>query len=373
MINAADKKPVPYASVFLSNSVVGARTNDDGTFSLTNVRPGQYDLVISFIGFETHHQTIIAENGTLALTDIAIIPKTTQLKEVTIGPPDPHRNENLDIFIKAFLGRSANAAQCKIVNPDAINISFDAGTRILSASSDEFLIIENKALGYKVHYQLNKFSKDYLNNFTYYEGSVLFEDIAGKPSQHKKWLKNRLEDYKGSDMHFLRSIFADRLTEEGFRTLKLIRKPNPARPPDSQIRAKLRYFALRSHSDSLSVWQAKLRLPKMAEYLVKTPMPINNFVKRTDHPNMLALQYADYLYIIYTKKPDQGNNGQVYQPIDMPTYPTSIIGLNTTYAAFDSNGVFIDPTATTYEGEWTNHGVADLLPVDYDPAVKKPD
>src|ERR1700748_1004378 len=91
VINTADNKAVGYASVFLSNTVVGTRSNDDGSFTLQNVKPGQYDLVVSLIGFETHHQTVTISNASIAVGDITITPKVNELKEVHIGAPDPNR------------------------------------------------------------------------------------------------------------------------------------------------------------------------------------------------------------------------------------------------------------------------------------------
>jgi hypothetical protein len=44
------KSSVAGANVFLSNSSYGTATNTDGTFTLNNVRPGQYTLVISHLG-----------------------------------------------------------------------------------------------------------------------------------------------------------------------------------------------------------------------------------------------------------------------------------------------------------------------------------
>ncbi|MEO6520175.1 MAG: carboxypeptidase-like regulatory domain-containing protein [Mucilaginibacter sp.] len=377
VLNASDKTPVPFASVFLSNSLVGAKTNDDGSFTLNNVKAGQYDLVISFIGFETHHQTVTVSNNVLALPDILITPKNTTLKEVTIGPPDPKRDQNLQVFINEFLGHSVNAQNCTIKNTDDINLSYNAHARILSASSDDFLIIENKALGYIVKYQLGKFIKNYAQGFLYYEGSVLFEEMKGKPAQQKRWLKARQQVYKGSDMHFFRSIYGNNLQEQGFKVLRLIRKTNPARPPDSLIRAKLRLYgpfskAQPGWADSAKVWSAKYKLPKALEYLVSKPMPIADYVIQTDNKAILALKYTDYLYVIYTKRSNADNNGSIYHPLDMPTYPSTIIGLNLPYAVFDSNGILGNPTSTTVEGDWAGHGVADLLPVDYEPLISKP-
>ena len=51
ILNQADTKPVANASVFLSNSTIGAKTSVDGSFILHNVKPGK-STVISIIGFK---------------------------------------------------------------------------------------------------------------------------------------------------------------------------------------------------------------------------------------------------------------------------------------------------------------------------------
>ena len=370
VINAADKKPVGFATVFLSNTTVATRTADDGSFTLNNAKAGQYDLVVSFVGFEPHHQNITVSGIVISLPDVVLSPKINQLKEVKVGI-DAKREEYLAMFKRDFLGSSQNAQQCRIVNPDVLNFDYDALGRILNANTDDFLTIENKALGYRVRYQVNKFVKDIGHNFLYYEGPVLFEEMAGNPSQLRQWAKKRLEVYNGSDMHFLRSAFVGRVEQEGFKVMHLIRKPNPARPPDSLMKAKMRYFvSIRftdAHAkDSIEYWSTKIRLPKTVEYLVTKPMQPTDYVHPTDNKDLTALQYPDYLYVIYTKKHAEPVNG-VYHPLDMPDYPTTVVSLNAKYAAFDSNGIMLDPSATTYDGAWGKNAVAEMLPVDYTP------
>lgn len=374
VVNAADKKPVPNASVFLSNTVVGARTTDDGSFTLNNVKNGQYDLVVSFVGYETHYQTITVNNAAISLPPIELHTKTTELKEVRIGPPDPNRNTYYEIFKEDFLGRSENAKQCIILNPEVIDINFNAQKRILNASSDEFIIVENKALGYKIRYQLNKFIKDLSAQMVYYEGPVLFENLKGRPSQMRKWMKNRLEAYNGSSMHFLRSVIANQVNEEGFKVLRLIKKANTERPPDSLIRVKFRMYTKvpspAGYKDSAAYWRKKMELPKILQYLVTKPLALQDYIKLTDNKDLFAMAFDYYPYIMYTKKRDENPNSGVYRPLDVPNYLTTIVTLKNKQAIFDRNGIFIDPASTLFEGAWAISAVADLLPVDYDPAVK---
>ncbi len=45
------KSPLGKASVFLSNATFGTVTAEGGTFILNGVKPGQYNLVISILGY----------------------------------------------------------------------------------------------------------------------------------------------------------------------------------------------------------------------------------------------------------------------------------------------------------------------------------
>lgn len=98
VLNSADKKPVANVNVFLSNSVVGDKTSQDGTFSLQNVKPGKYELVVSMVGFQTLRKSIHV-NEKLILPDIEISPRVKGLKEVVIkSKEDPYWDSNLERF-----------------------------------------------------------------------------------------------------------------------------------------------------------------------------------------------------------------------------------------------------------------------------------
>lgn len=112
IINHPDKKPVANASVFLNNAIVGDKTTDDGTFTLSNVKPGQYDLVVSIVGYETHSLTIMAGTKDIALSEISLTPKTIMLQEVNIKP-DPNRQRNYNDFKRLFLGTSETLRAAK--------------------------------------------------------------------------------------------------------------------------------------------------------------------------------------------------------------------------------------------------------------------
>jgi hypothetical protein len=376
VINLYDKKPVVKASVFLSSTTVGGTTAEDGSYLLTNVRPGQYDIVVSAIGYETSYATIkVDKNTTIPYTELT--PRTIDLKAVVVKP-DPDWQQNYTIFKQEFLGESEYAQKCKILNPEVLNLTFDKKTRTLIASSNDYLEIENHALGYKLRYLLTEFRKDFQENTLFYLGNILFSPMQGKPSQVRRWYKNRLNAFLGSSEHYLRSVISKNLAEQGFKTFQLVRLPNPSRPSDSLIQAKLKTFQPKATfdgnrvvyhgNDSLTYWSEKNRLPKMAEYLITKPLRVDSIVKLTDQKGIYALGYKDVLYIVYTK--GKGETGYNNRPMNAPNYPTSLMTIREPYAFFDNNGVIINPTSVMNEGKWASNRAANLLPVDYDPNQK---
>jgi len=370
VIDLYSKKPIVKASVFLSNTTVGNSTTEDGSYNLANVKPGQYDMVISAVGYETFYRTVMV-NANLNIPYCELTPRTIALNAVVVKP-NAEWQQNYTIFKQEFFGPSEFAKQCKILNPEILDLDYSKSARTLTATSSDYLIIENMALGYKLRYLLTNFTKDYNIGQLFYQGNVLFEPMQGKPSQMRKWHKNRLSAFQGSCEHYLRSILTFKATDEGFKTLRLIRKLNPERPPDSLIQSKLKTFrsvALSGNriviSDSLSYWNAKNRLPKTMEYLVTKPLTTDSLIKRTDMKGIFALSFNDILYVLYTKK--KSDESYANRPLNAPDNLTSLMNIKAPYAFFDNNGVIINPASVIFEGNWGTNRIAKLLPVDYDP------
>ena len=373
ILNQANTKPVANASVFLNNATIGDKTAGDGTFVLHNVKPGKFDLVVSIVGFETYNQTIIANADNITLPDILIFPKTIVLKEVSIKP-DVNRDRNYEWFKNEFLGTDL-AKECKILNPNVLNLDYDEANGKLTAASYDFLEIENAALGYKIKYLLSDFvmdNKDTASKKVFYKGSVLFENLKGAPSQEKRWQKNRQEIYENSEMHFLRSAISNRLDEEGFEVQQLSIYANPLRPSDSLIEAKIKkYKELKpggiNFLDSLSYWVKKSRLSKTFQKLLPFPLKDEEIVQQTDQKGVFALGCNnDELYITYNKNRHFHLNDQPGHLNDRNNTEHTLISFNSPIAFFYNNGVLSNPYSVIFYGVWGKDRVAELLPVDYD-------
>ena len=62
-----DEKKVPVfgATVFLEGSEKGTQTNEDGNYLITNIKPGSYNLIVSYIGYKTQtlYNVIVKSKG----------------------------------------------------------------------------------------------------------------------------------------------------------------------------------------------------------------------------------------------------------------------------------------------------------------------
>jgi hypothetical protein len=359
------------ASVFLSNSSYGTISNDDGTFSLSGLKPGQYELVITMIGFEDFNQTIMVPKDPKEPIRInaELMPKVTELHEVVITDP-ANWKKNYELFVKEFLGESANAKKCKILNPHAVTLIYRKAKQRLEGWSDEFIEIENRALGYKVKFMLKSFSYDEINGIISWEGKVLYTELPANAAQKKLWEAKRNDIYYGSNMHFFRSVQNARLSDEGFVAMILMRKPNPARPPQEIIVKKINKWNP-LNIDSANYWKRLYNLPKYEDNLLRQPLKETDFARATDQPGVFGITFPGCLYVIYTKKHEDMDFKDIYRPLDMPNYPVSVITLYKPYAMFDMNGSIISSQSTLFEGSWTKNKVAELLPIDYMPGDMK--
>jgi hypothetical protein len=329
VINQTNGKPIPDASVFINNTTNGAKAAADGSFTLTNLNPGQYDLIVSVIGYETYSKTIMVDEN-IAAGDIKMLPKIMMMKEVMIAGKDPTRARKLRLFKEHFLGRAIFWRECKIVNPDILKLTFTDHQQVLTASTDDFLEVENNALGYKLKYLLNAFRLDRNALNMAYEGLVLFEEQQGSAAEKEKWEKNRRKAYFGSPTHFLRQVLADRV--------------------DSNY--MVRSFCIKK------VDKEKITYDTLA--------PVK-YVSKTDQKGIFALNYPtgiDIFYyapgekhiIHYYNMVEAGNRGQVAN-----------IQFVDPYLYFDSRGVILNQKGAVFNYEWSQRRVAELLPTDYWP------
>lgn len=101
--NKVDRSAISYVNVVVKNEkdtafVAGTVTNDEGRYSIPGIKPGNYFLEISFMGYESWQQTLFVGNLSEFL-DIPVIEleeKTTVLEDITITSKASDIDNKLD-------------------------------------------------------------------------------------------------------------------------------------------------------------------------------------------------------------------------------------------------------------------------------------
>ena len=365
------KTPVSGASIFLSNSSFGTTSASDGSFNMNRVRPGQYTLVVTAIGFAQFTKVVMMNSDAVTL-QIELEPKAIELRQVNIsGSSRADWVRNYDIFKKDFIGNDANAKECVVINPKILNFTWHRKTQVLDADAAEFLVVENRALGYRVKFLLNAFKTDKLEQIVAYEGQRLFEELPGSEAQKKKWQIKRDQAYYGSAMHFYRSLYTNKLDGEGFEMRRLSRMHDPERPPEAVLQKKIAAAVEHGRRDSAQYWYDIANRPKYVNQKLSTvPWYTLEVLRDGPQPGTYAITFPEYLYVIYKKREETESFKDVYRPLDMPNYEVSVVTLfsRPPFAIFDKNGIVIGESPL-YEGTWSKARLSRLLPVDYLPSA----
>ena len=77
-------EPISYANVFLSNSTLGAATNQDGYFVISNIPVGKYEVNATMIGYGIFKQNIALSEGQPIRLDIRLNEEIIQTTEVLV-------------------------------------------------------------------------------------------------------------------------------------------------------------------------------------------------------------------------------------------------------------------------------------------------
>jgi len=385
VLSADNKVPVASANVYISNSSIGTVTDEKGQFVIKNFPTGRYDLVISCIGYETQVVTLSSAQLPPVLT-ILLKPKVNELQEVIVEPYEKNGWERWgSFFMENFIGTSAFSRDCKLLNKEVIKFRFSKKNNTLKAIANDRLVIENRALGYVLKYDMTRFEYDFGTRIFLYQGYPLFEEMETKrKGLQKRWAENREDAYYGSVMHFMRSLFRNKLIEQDFEVRKLIKLPDAEK---KRVRALYRAQAVNAaingtlmvdgqlpglRRDSAAYYRKVMNEPESMNVLINTVLTGDSIAYALDSATV-GLEFNDYLQVVYTKK----KTPPEYQKM-LPRGVTSIL-LTSELFRTSANPIMVLASGNYFEGTdlitsgyWAwSEKIANLLPNEYWPSSKK--
>lgn len=222
VMDAETEAPLEGAHVFISHSMTGTTTNEDGSFRLTDVPPGTKRLYVSMLGYENQALDLPPQQESPLTFTFRLESEVIEVDPISVtAERDEEWYERLRRFERLFIGESKRAEQCTLLNPEALRFETKWWGKF-EASAQEPLVIENRALGYRLTYFLEEF--EVRGDIVRWDGEPLFHPLSPEDSaEARRWRKHRRDAYRGSIRHFLRALLEDRVEEEQFDMYRLPR------------------------------------------------------------------------------------------------------------------------------------------------------
>jgi hypothetical protein len=210
------KSAIYYASVYINGTFIGTYTDENGNFELDISKSPSMPISISAIGY---YSVTLDEYSVSKLLIILLEPKVFELQEVVIKAKaiNRQRRANMVIFRNEFLGTTDNGRMCDILNEEDITFNYGSDKDTLKAYASKPIILENRALGYKITYYLDAFEFYRKEQSFFFKGNMVFtEDLTSDESKKQYYTKQRQYAYIGSRMHFFRMLYTNSLSATGF-------------------------------------------------------------------------------------------------------------------------------------------------------------
>lgn len=327
---------LPYAVVYINNTSNATETDSMGKYQLRNAfyqqRGGSVELVVSSLGYTTFRQKITYGLQDTLILNIGLMPSPQTITEVAVkGKRDQKWLKQYKKFESTFIGTNQNAGTTKILNPWVID--FTGEVSAFSATAQNILEVENKALGYKVFFELQTFTVSYIRSSFF--GLARFEKLKTTDEQQKeKWNENRQKAYEGSERHFFKALAQKRLKQEGFVVYEVNPKYNE-KTSFSHLNPQLgkRLFPF---NDTSAIKMG--RFPSSKEVIV---------------PNELEILNTNII-----------NRIGSYQ--DAP-FPVSWLRVKGGKTEVTTTGLLFDTNSCEWAGDIAERRIADMLPLDYEP------
>jgi CarboxypepD_reg-like domain len=332
VISQATGLPLAAASIFAQNTTIGTVTDTEGNFTIY-LPAGGHDLIISFTGYKTEQHRVSSSDNNSEKLIIKLADKEKELEAVSIVSTNEVKDglEKYGSFFKAeFIGKSQAGKNCSIENPEVLHFFFSKKKNRLKIIATDNLIIKNMELGYNIKYALDSFTHEYNTEVSTFTGYPLYENIEADSLQLQQWKAARALAYKGSTLHFMRSLHNKTLKQEKFDVQFIVN----AYGKSEAIKLKDIYSALEYEKDDSTQTVEILPNNPSIGILYLAAKPTAQYV--LENPN----EPTGFKFSIFNCKPKE--------PI-----------------VIEQNGYYYDQNDISISGYWSWEKIADQLPYDY--------
>ncbi len=350
VLDAASDLPLADANAFIANTTLGAASDAQGTFVITNIPPGTFEVVVSVIGYQVEKRTIRIAGGRPDSLIFRLGARILEAPAVEVSAKQQRQwRQQLKKFRSLFLGTTENASQCKFENPYVLDFTEKDGR--FTASASEPVVIINRALGYRVVIFLEFFETS--GELIRYSGVPRFEELPPKNKWAKaEWERNRIKAYRGSLRHFLAALcrYYDMVEADETKKAQILNQ--------DELEQK--------GYDGFQVYEVENPWTKKTIHHAEIAKA-TDLLRPGDRPNERKLNFHHYLDITYLDELEESQYRLFLNEHRGLRPQRSLVKLNVDTLVMNKSGTFHVPFGLRTYGYWAWEKVAEMLPFDYMP------
>jgi hypothetical protein len=145
-------EPIIFTNVVLKGTQIGASTDVNGYYSITKIPPGEYVVLVSYLGYETAEETVTVRGGQIINQKLFIKPQASELGMVEISAEKIEAQNEVKMSVQKItpkeieklpsIGGEADIAQYMQVLPGVIFTGDQGGQLYIRGGSP----VQNKVL-----------------------------------------------------------------------------------------------------------------------------------------------------------------------------------------------------------------------------------
>ncbi len=329
VIDNESRAPIGGANVFITGTAIGNSTNQDGEFLFETTLKSEEELTVSFIGY--HSQTFpidLSEDRTEFQFQIELQKNEFVLDDVVILNDNSLWLKNFEDFKREFIGTNRFAQQTNIINRWVVDFTQESGGELYAMASEP-IIVENRALGYRIQIDMKDFLWKLNSETGHFYFNIDFRELQARSElEYENWQKNRRDVYIGSMKHFFKSLFHDELNRNQFEVVELGTNRNALIYPQN-------------------------RNPNVIRMLTRHRIPISRF-----NEDVKAFSIKGPVDVLYGQRSFRSDSRR---RAGLRPQVNNLIFL------VKKDGTLLDPQHISVEGYFASERVANMLPSSYQP------
>jgi outer membrane receptor protein involved in Fe transport len=148
VLDVKTKQPIEYVTISLINEpskrvVNGSITDKKGNFNLDKIQPGEYLLLVQFLGYNEQTKKIRLNNSSVVLEDVFLEKKNNDLGNVTVTTKKQtldYRLDKLVFNVEKDVTSQGSMAVDALKKIPGVTVDIDGNIELLGNSSVKFLI-----------------------------------------------------------------------------------------------------------------------------------------------------------------------------------------------------------------------------------------